>query len=137
MLKTLFLNYRTLSVLNTDIGRQVDALNSYPGTSQLIKIHEQQSAFSFVRQLTTRHCPHSAARLLVTAGRLAVQQSIDVSWAPGPQQQTRSSGGRRPDGTDGQTDARQLSRPVDSAAHIVRTDSAKLLSLKREANMSL
>jgi len=29
MLKTLFLNYRTLSVLNTDIGRQVDALNSY------------------------------------------------------------------------------------------------------------
>jgi len=54
----------------------------------------------------------AAAQLLLTAGLPAVQQSIDrpISWPPGPQQQTRSSGVRRPDGRDertgGQTDGR-------------------------------
>ena len=36
----------------------------------------------------------------------AVQQSIDISYPPSPQQQTCSSGVRRPDGTDRQTDRR-------------------------------
>jgi len=39
-----------------------------------------------------------AARLLLTAGPPAVQQSIDISWPPDPQQQTRSM--RRPDGQE-------------------------------------
>jgi len=45
----------------------------------------------------------AAARLLLTAGQPAVQQSIGIFWPPGPQQQTRSSGERRP---NGQTDGR-------------------------------
>ena len=53
----------------------------------------------------------AVAPLLLTAGPPAVQQSIDISQLPGPQQQTRSCGMRRPDGTDGQTDVRQLHRP--------------------------
>ena len=41
----------------------------------------------------------------------AVQQSTDISCPPGPQQQTHSSGVRRPnDGTDRWTDARQFHR---------------------------
>jgi len=41
----------------------------------------------------------------------AVQQSIDISWPPGPQQQTRRGSVRPPnDGTDRQTDARQFRR---------------------------
>ena len=35
-----------------------------------------------------------------------LQQSIDISCSPGPQQQTYSSGVRRPSGTDRQTDGR-------------------------------
>jgi len=37
---------------------------------------------------------HAAARLLLTAGPPAVQQTIDTSWQPGPQQQTHSNGVR-------------------------------------------
>ena len=48
-----------------------------------------KSASSFLRRLTTRHCPHLLLQL--SAGPPAVQQSIDISWPPGPQQQTRSS----------------------------------------------
>jgi len=54
----------------------------------------------------------AAAQLLLSAGPPAVQQSIDISWPPGPQQQTRSSGVRRPDGTDRQTDGRTDGRPT-------------------------
>jgi len=46
----------------------------------------------------------AAARLLLTAGPPAVQQSIDISWPLGPQQQIYSSGVRRPHETEGQTD---------------------------------
>jgi len=46
----------------------------------------------------------AAARLMLTAGPPAVQQSIDISWPLGPQQQTYSSGVRRPHETEGQTD---------------------------------
>jgi len=49
----------------------------------------------------------AAAPLLLTAGPLAVQQSTNISRPPGPQQQTLSSGVRRPGGqTDGRTDGR-------------------------------
>jgi len=47
----------------------------------------------------------------------AAQQSIDISCPPGPtalQQRTRSSGVRRPDGTDRQTDARPMHRPCSA-----------------------
>ena len=42
----------------------------------------------------------AAARLLLTAGLPAVQQSIEISWPPGPRQQTDCNGVRRPGGTD-------------------------------------
>jgi len=42
---------------------------------------------------------------------LDVRQSVNISWLPGPQQQTCYSGTRRVNGTDGRTDARQLHRP--------------------------
>ena len=42
----------------------------------------------------------AAARLLLTAGPPAVQQSIEISWPPGPRQQTDCNGVRRPGGTD-------------------------------------
>jgi len=42
-------------------------------------------------------CCRGAARRLLLA---AAQQSIDISWPPGPRQPTRISGVRRPDGTD-------------------------------------
>jgi len=36
----------------------------------------------------------AAARLLLDAGPPAVQQSIDISWQPGPQQQTSATANR-------------------------------------------
>jgi len=42
----------------------------------------------------------AAAAASDRVGPVAVHQSIDISWSPGPQQQTRSSGVRRPDETD-------------------------------------
>jgi len=48
----------------------------------------------------------AAARLLVTAGPPTMQQSIGISWSPGPQQQTRSSGAWQSYGTNGRTDGR-------------------------------
>jgi len=71
-----------------------------------------KSVFSFLRQLTTWHCSQlllRAARLLLTAGPLVVQQSIDIS--PGRRalrQQMRSSdvGGRIVGQTDRRTDGR-------------------------------
>jgi len=44
----------------------------------------------------------------------AVLHSLDISCSPGPQQQTRSSGVRRPYETDRRTDARQLHRPCSA-----------------------
>jgi len=66
--------------------------------------------FSFLRELTTWHCPHSAAARrcgAVAADRRPCSNRYDVCWSPGPQQQTRSSDVRRPVGqTDRQTDVR-------------------------------
>ena len=53
----------------------------------------------------------------------AVQQSIDISYPPSPQQQTCSSGVWRPDGTDRQTDGRMDAPPdrcIDPALDVVR-----------------
>jgi len=50
-----------------------------------------------------------------------LQQSIDISWPPGPQQQTCSSGVWRANGTykqvDRQTDGQTLYRFIDLAPH--------------------
>jgi len=54
----------------------------------------------------------ATALLLLTAGPPAVQQSIDISWPSGPQQQTRSSGVRMTGLTDRQTDGRTDGRPT-------------------------
>jgi len=48
-----------------------------------------------------------------------VQQSIDISCPSGPQQQTRSSGVRRPDGTDRQTDGRTRDSYIDLAPQTI------------------
>jgi len=50
------------------------------------RLFENKSVFSFLRQLQTWHCPHL---LLRAAAAPAVQQSIDISYPPDPQQQTR------------------------------------------------
>jgi len=45
---------------------------------------------------------HAAAWLLLTAGPLAMQQSINMFWLSGPEQQTHSSSSvLQMDGTDG------------------------------------
>jgi len=78
--------------------------------------------FSFqlpVRQLTTDYVAlpalsaarRAAARLLLTASRAAVDRYL---LAPGPQQQTRSSGVRRPYGTDRRTVSSTLLRDAGS-----------------------
>jgi len=58
----------------------------------------------------------AAARLLLTSGPPAVQQSIDMSWRPGPQQQTHTNGARQASGTDGQTDGRTPDSCIDPGA---------------------
>jgi len=59
-----------------------------------------------------------------------VQQSIDISWPPSPQQQTRRSS----DGTDGrtdkQTDARQFHRRSKVAVTPYFPSTAKNLALQ-------
>jgi len=47
------------------------------------------SVFSYIRTLTTWHCPPPRALL---------QQSIDISYPPGPQQQTRRTQLQRANG---------------------------------------
>jgi len=64
---------------------------------------------------------HAAARLLLTADLPAVQQLINISWPPGPQQQTRRSGVWLPNvATDRQTDGRAPYRYIDPAPHTMR-----------------
>ena len=62
----------------------------------------------------------AAARLLLTSGPPAVQQSIDMSWRPGPQQQTHTNGARQASGTDGQTDGRTPDSCIDPARRTMR-----------------
>jgi len=69
----------------------------------------------------------AAARLLVTAGRAAIDRYL--LHAGLTQKQTRSSGMHRPDGrdrrTDGRTDARPLHRPHIAYAGSARNHWAK------------
>ena len=58
----------------------------------------------------------AAARLLLTSGLPAVQQSIDNFWSPGPQQPTCSSDMQRVDETDGRTDRRTLESCIVSSS---------------------
>jgi len=51
---------------------------------------------------------------------VAVQQTIDISWPPGTQQQTHTSGVRL-DGTDGQTDGRTPDSCIDPAGSAKNT----------------
>ena len=72
---------------------------------------------------TPRICccePCCSAAAADRRGPPAVQQSIDTSWPPGPQQQTRSSGVRWLDGTGGQMDGRTPDSCIDPAPHIMR-----------------
>ena len=74
------------------------------GVSCLVLVTEsikQVYIFSFLRQLQTWHCRHLRLR--------AVQQSTDISYPPGPQQQTRCCSGRMGQ-TDGRTDRLSLHR---------------------------
>ena len=49
-----------------------------------------------------------------------VQQSIDIAWRPGPQQQTRCSG------WDRQTDGQTLESCIDPSSHTMRTVSKQV-----------
>jgi len=72
------------------------------------KTNINKSVVSFLRQLSTWHCPHSLLRPRVACGAaVAGQQSIDISCPPGAQLQTRRTLLQRSiDGTDRQTDGR-------------------------------
>jgi len=53
-----------------------------------------------------------------------MQQSIDISWLPGPQQQIRRSSVRQMnDGTDRQTDRQMLDSFIDRSQHTKRAVS--------------
>ena len=54
----------------------------------------------------------AAARLMLTAGPPCSNRRISPAWPPGPQLQTRSSGVRRPYGTDRQTGGQTDGRPT-------------------------
>jgi len=80
-----------------------------------------KSVFSFLRQLSTLHC----SPLLLHA---AVQQSIDISCPPGPQQQTRRTLLQRSTaGTDRWKDGRTPYRYTDPAAYYKREVSINSL----------
>jgi len=64
------------------------------------------SAFSFLRQLQTRHCPYLLLRAVLrprAAAAPAAQQLIDMSCLSGAQQQTRRTILQRANGTDRRT----------------------------------
>ena len=70
----------------------------------------------FVQLPTSANNMALPAFAAAAAGSPAAQQSIDIFWPPGPQQQTRNSGVRRADGTHRQTGGRTPYRDIDAAA---------------------
>ena len=73
--------------------------------------------FSFLRALTTWHCPHLLLRAVLrprAATTPAVQQSIDISFPPGPQQQTCHTLLQRANGTDSRMDTVPFHRPCSA-----------------------
>ena len=96
-------------------GQSMQKCVCYNNTVQPNNINKP--VFSFLRQLTTWHCPHLLQRGCCWPP--ALQQFIDISWSPGPQQQTR----RAAAGLDRRTDARQMHIPcsayyADSASNV-------------------
>ena len=95
----------------TDISSYLTpTLRLNPNTNSV----RNKSLFSFLRQLSTRHCSHLLPSVAAAVRRAAgprpaawLPLSIDVSRRHGAQQQTRHIGVRRVnDGTDRQTDRR-------------------------------
>jgi len=88
------------------------------------RLHNHSAISCRVPTLTTCHCPRLLSRAVLRRGCCrppAVQQSIDISWLPGLQQQTCSNDVRRPNGTDGQTGGRTADSCIHPAAHTMRT----------------
>jgi len=56
----------------------------------------------------------------------AVQQSIDISYPPGPQQQTRRTLLQRADGTARRTDGQTPYRFIDHASRTMRAVTVRL-----------
>jgi len=81
----------------------------------------RKQAFStFLRRLQAWHCPHLLMRAVLrprTAAPPTVQQSIDIHYPPGPQQQTQRTLLQRANGTDRETDSVPLQRPCSAWAY--------------------
>jgi len=112
----------------TDISSYLTpTLRLNPNTNSVLN----KSLFSFLRQLSTRHCSHLLPSVAAAVRRAAAPRpaawlplSIDVSRRHGAQQQTRHIGVRRVnDGTDRQTDRQTPDRFIDPAAHTMRAVS--------------
>ena len=80
-----------------------------------------KSVFSFIRQLTTWHCPHLAAAVHRSAGRAVINRYLLASrpTVANPQQR-RAAAGCRDRGTDGQTYGRTRDSCIDPATHTMR-----------------
>jgi len=70
----------------------------------------------------------AAARLLLTAGLTAVQQSIDISWPPDHSSKPAAVACGAADGTNGQRDGRTHDSSIDPALHTMR--AAPIASVK-------
>jgi len=83
---------------------------------------------SYLRTLKTWHYPHLLLRAVLqprAAVAPAVQQSTDISYRPGPQQQTRRTLLQRANGTDRQADGWTSYRFIDPAPKTTRTVPTK------------
>jgi len=68
---------------------------------------KNKSVFSYIHRLKTRHCPHLLLHAVLrprAAVVLVMQQSIDISYLLGPQQQTRRMLLQQANGTDRRMD---------------------------------
>jgi len=91
------------------------------GSNQLTSLCEASYGSRQRDTLAFAAARRAAARLLLTAGRAAIDRYLLTA---GPTAANRSSGVRRPDGTDGQTDGRT---DIDPALHTMRAVSNTLL----------
>ena len=115
---------------------------------KIIIVNEKQVCFQPLQSADYVALPafaaarRAAAPLLLTAGPPAVQQSIDVTWLSGPQQQTRTSGvrrrmeqtGRR--GDDHGTDARApdgCTDPAEQCQQVIAPGAARRYALCQQS----
>jgi len=71
-----------------------------------VRTFKNKSVISYLRTLKTWNYPHLLLRAVLrprAAAAPAVQQSVDISYPPGPQQQTRRTLLQRTNGTGRQT----------------------------------